>query len=45
MFKIPNENRIRNGELASTDEMGNHGAFLIPYQSFTLRVLASDGQG
>jgi len=45
MFKVPNEYRIRNGELGSTDEMGNNGAFLIPYQSFNLRVIASDGIG
>jgi hypothetical protein len=45
MFKVPNEYRIQVGELGSTEEMGNNGAFLIPYQSFTLRVIASDGQG
>jgi hypothetical protein len=25
--------------------MGNNGVFWIPYQSFTLQVIASDGQG
>src|SRR5215475_7803233 len=45
MFKVPNENRIRTGELASNDDAGNNGAFLIEYQSFTLRVIASDGMG
>ena len=45
MFKVPNENRTRNGKLASTDEISNNGAFLLPYQSFTLSVIASDGQG
>jgi len=45
MFKVPNEYRIREGELGSTEEIGNDGAFLIPYQSFNLRVIASDGQG
>jgi hypothetical protein len=39
MFKIPNEYRITEGELGSTDEMGNNGTFLIPYQSFTLSCL------
>jgi hypothetical protein len=43
MFKVPNQYRIRDGELGSTDEIGNNGAFLILYQSFTLRVIASDG--
>jgi hypothetical protein len=45
MFKVANEYRIRDGELGSTDGICNNGAFLIPYQSFTLRVIASDGQG
>jgi len=45
MFKVPNEYHIREGELGSTDEIGNSGAFLIPYQSFTFRVIASDGMG
>jgi hypothetical protein len=45
MFKTPNEYRIRGGELGSTDEIGNNGAFMIPYQSFILRVIASDGMG
>ena len=45
MFKVPNENRIRVGELGSNDDAGNNGAFLIEYQSFTLRVIASDGKG
>jgi hypothetical protein len=31
--------------LSSTDEIGNNGAFIIPYQSCTRRVIASDGQG
>ena len=43
MFKVPNQYRIRDGELGSTDEIGNNGAFLILYQSFTLSVIASDG--
>ena len=29
MFKVPNEYRIREGELGSADDMGNNGAFLI----------------
>jgi hypothetical protein len=45
MFKVPNEYRVQNGELGSTDEIGNNGAFLIPFESFTLRVIASDGEG
>jgi len=45
MYKVPNEYRIQDGELGSTDEVGNNGAFLPPYQSFILRVIASDGEG
>ena len=45
MFKVPNEYRIRDGELGSDDSFGNNGAFLIPYQSFNLRVIANDGMG
>ena len=45
MCKVPNEYHIQNGELVSTDELGNNGAFLIPFQSFSLQVIASDGMG
>jgi hypothetical protein len=45
MLKVPNEYHIQDGGLGSTDEIGSNGAFLIPYQFFTLRVIASDGQG
>ena len=40
---MPNEYRIRDGVLDSTDEIGNNGAFSIPFESFTLNVIASDG--
>ena len=45
MFKVPHESRIRGGEIASTDENGNNGACIIPFESFTLQVIASDGEG
>lgn len=45
MFKVPNENHINLNELGSRDEIGNNGAFLIPYQSFIPRIIASDGMG
>jgi len=45
MFKILNGYHTQDGELGSTDEIGNNRTFLIPYHSFTLRVIASDGQG
>ena len=31
--------------MGSTAEAGNNGAFMIPFESFTLRVIASDGMG
>ena len=45
MFKIPNEYRIRDGVLGSTEEIGNNGASTIPFESFILHVIASDGMG
>ena len=45
MFKQPNEYCIRDGELGSTDAMGNHGAFVIPFESCNLRIIGSDGMG
>jgi hypothetical protein len=37
--------RIRDGALASDDTYGNNGAFSILFESFTLNVIASDGEG
>jgi len=45
MFNVPNEYRIRDGVLGSTDGAGNDGDFLIPFESFNLRDIASDGMG
>jgi hypothetical protein len=45
MFKVPNEYRIQDGELGSIDGIGNNGAFMIPFQSFALKVIASDSMG
>ncbi len=30
---------------SSNNKIGNSGTFLIPYQFFAIRVIASDGQG
>jgi len=43
MFHVPNEYRIREGILQSDDSNGNNGAFIIPFRSFQLRAIASDG--
>jgi hypothetical protein len=45
MFHVPNEYRLTDGELASSNEDGNNGAFTIPFESFTLNVIVSDGMG
>jgi hypothetical protein len=45
MFKAPNECRIRSAALGSTDQIGNNGAFTIPFESFILHVVASEGMG
>jgi hypothetical protein len=44
MFKFRRKS-YKKGKLASTYAMGNNGTFLFLYQSFTPRVIASDGQG
>jgi len=36
---------MRDGALSSSDAIGNNGAFLIPFELFTLQVMASDGLG
>jgi hypothetical protein len=45
MFKVPHEYRTRDGTLGSTEEHGNNGAFMVPFESYTLQVIASDGEG
>jgi hypothetical protein len=45
MFKVPNESHINVSELGASDAIGSNGTFLIPYQSFTLRIIASYGTG
>jgi hypothetical protein len=47
MFHVPNKHRVRTGQLASRDEFGNNGAFLIPSptKGRLLAVVASDGFG
>jgi len=45
VFKSPNDSRIRDRVVGSTDESSNHGACTIPFESCILHVLARDGQG
>ena len=44
MMKVPEQYRIKTGEMASTSDLGNNGAFKIPRFGFAnLFVVASDG--
>jgi hypothetical protein len=47
MFKVPEEYRIRNlvGSMKSSQADGNNGYFIVPFESFELAVIASDGMG
>ena len=44
-FRVPNQYRFRDlsSLYGSDDNVGKQGAFLIPFQSHNLRVIASDG--
>lgn len=44
-MKVPEEYRIKIGPLASDSSYGNNGAFDIPFESYQLVVVASDGEG
>ncbi len=53
-FHVPNNNRIRQGRLASSDDYGNNGAFFLPFtitpkknkvSKTGLWIIASDGAG
>lgn len=45
MFKVPEQYRVKEGVLASDESYGNNGAFKIPFESYNLGVVASDGRG
>lgn len=46
-FHVPNQFRFRekNHPYGSDDSQGNNGAFMIPYQTNVLRIMASDQHG
>lgn len=44
-MKVPEQFRILTGIMASDINCGNNGAFLIPFESYVLHVVASDQQG
>lgn len=43
MFHVPEKYRIKDGQLRSTEKDGNNGSFLIPFESYELYVIGSDG--
>lgn len=45
MFHVPNEFRVKTGRLASTDDQGNNGLFIIKAKRYDIRVICSDGGG
>lgn len=44
-MKVPEEYRVKDGPLGSDESYGNNGYFLVPFRSFDLAVIASDGEG
>lgn len=44
-FKKISQNRILNGPLGSKDDIGNNGAFEIPFGSFYFFIICSDQGG
>jgi hypothetical protein len=44
-MKTPNQHRVHEGVMGSDDSFGNNGCFIIPYQSYQFKVIASDGMG
>ncbi len=47
MFKVPEKYRLtdKRSMLRSDESDGNNGFFHVPFESFTLDVVASDGEG
>ena len=45
-FHVPNQYRFRSKShpYGSDDSFGNNGAFYVPFESFQLKCLASDGE-
>lgn len=43
-MKVPEEYRTKKGMMASDESYGNNGAFEIPFESYILDVIASDGE-
>ena len=44
-FHVPNKYRFHSGAYGSSDNIGNYGAFYIPFESTMLQCIASEGEG
>lgn len=45
MMHAPEKSRVRVGPQATSEKDGNNGAFLVPFESNLLVIIASDGEG
>lgn len=41
-FHVPNEYRLRFGEYATDDSIGNNGVFVVPYVQINFRCIVSN---
>lgn len=44
-MKVPNQYRVRGDLMGSNESYGNNGYFIIPFENFSLSIIASDGEG
>lgn len=45
MFHVPESDRVKTGDFATTERDGNNGLFLIPCGSDLIQCIVSDGLG
>jgi hypothetical protein len=45
MFKVPNEFRMRHGNMRSNDDYGNNGVFIVHLNGVAVTCIASDTDG
>lgn len=44
-MRVPEQYRVKTGLFASDETYRNNGLFIIPFESYELQVIASDGEG
>jgi hypothetical protein len=44
-MRVPNQYRVRTGLYGSDESYGNNGMFIVPFESYEFRIIASDGEG